>query len=865
MRALSAAIQTMISTNLGIEPVNILEVQWGDNLTGPWLKYADKDIVDYEFPISGKILTISNLESVVKLDNQGQTQGLSVTLSDTQGDLKAIFNAYDLHGKQCRFYQWFEGLPLSERFKLYEGEITSPIVWHEGERTLSFEVITKLADKEVGFSPEEGYFEFLPEGAYGKPWPLVFGKVQNVPAVLLSEIPNTQTGEPLGVVDPTLEARLTELREKYSQLESLFFFYAMSAGSAAFTCAFGDTADQKANACTAQEQYESMTAQIAVQMGQVQTEISELTDTLNSQTLDQNSTLSVINGSVFPAGSITLQSGNVRLQGSFSGDIFNIDSLNLTEYEGYSGSPFGFTWQTEGTTISIQSGAPIVYIINLLPSTVLYVSAYKQVENGKILSTVPQSWYTVKTEDIGSYEITYITFSKPLSSFDDTYEDKIYVSLESTVGPNTVDILEWFISTYTDMSVDSTTFDNVKTKLENYPSHFALLTRKNILSVLEEIAFQSRCAIWISGGIFYLRYLPEEQTEVATLTETHIDAGSLIINTSTTEDLVTKLVAKWQEDYAVDEKNQIILRHNVKKYGTREREIDFYIYNIFDLVLKSTTFWIIRLSNVWKHLDFSVYLDNLALETFDTVKFNFATDFVADSAIKGVLTSAIYDSAGKTINMLAWLPVKCGSMQRYDFAEPHDIDIDLLFPTQDEIDQGLAGGDGPGIEVESGFELGTFFNSSGGRSTSRRSRQNQGQRIQGRDYGEERPSDLNDTKPEPQMLEQSLSYKDEPIYNYKYPGYELEGPPIDEEVEYSFSLPGKILGQLGPALYAVNVYKLGLGMPPSAVPVIQLQIATDVVIPVDTWVLVAYNTWIEGTGEDQVTKTEYTMQVPVWL
>lgn len=865
MRTLSAVVQATIANYLGLEPVNILEVQWGDDLNGPWSKYADKDIVGYEFDIGGKILSISNLESIIKLDSQGQTQGLSVTLSDTQGDLKTIFNSNDLHGKQCRLYQWFEGLPLSERFKLYEGEITSPIAWHEGERTLAFEVITKLADKEVGFSPEEGYFEFLPEEAYGKPWPLVFGKVQNVPVVRLSEIPNSQTAEPLGVADPTLSSRIFELGKKYSQLESLFFFYVMGAGAAAFTCSFGDTPEQRANACSAQEQLESMSAQISGQMAQVQTEMREHELTQLDQFGNQNSSMTVINGDAFPTGTITLQSGDVRLQGSFSGNTFNISSLDLLEYHGYDGTPFGFTWQTEGSTITIQSGAPIVYIVNLLPSTVLYVSAYKQVENGRVLSTVPQSWYTVKTEDLGSYEVTYITFSKPLSSFDDTYEDEVYVSLESTIGPNTVDILEWFINTYTDMAIDSTTFNHVKTKLENYPSHFALLTRKNILTVLEEIAFQSRCAIWISGRTFYLRYLPEEQTEVATLTETHVDAGSLVINSSTTEDLVTKLVAKWKSDYAAEEPNQIILRHNVNKYGTRERELDFYTYNIFNLVMKSATFWIIRLSNVWKHLGFSVYLDNLALETFDIVKFNFAEDFVADAAIKGVLTSAVYDSAGKIISMSAWLPVKCGSMERYDFAEPHNISVDLLFPTQDEIDQGAAGGDGPGTEVEGGFELGGSFRASGGSYTSRSSRRSRGQRTQGRDYGEERPTDLDDTKPEPQMFEQTVNYRNEPVYSYEYPEYELEGAPVDDDVEYSFSFPGKVLGQLTPTLYNVDVYKFGLAMPPETVQVTQLQIDIGGSIPIDTWVLVAYNRWVEGSGDEQETKSEYTMQVPVWL
>ena len=863
MRSFTTAVQNLLANNLGLEPVNILEVQWGD-LSGQWSKYADKDISGYEFPIAGQILQISDLESVVKLDTQGQSQSLSVTLSDSTGQIKSIFNTNDLHGKQCKFYQWFEGLPLSERFKLYEGEISSPITWSEGDRTLSFDIITKLADKEVGFSPEEGYFEFLPEDAYGKVWPLAFGKVQNVPATRLSEIPNTLTAEPLGVADPTIWERRAELGQKLELLRGLFFFYTMAAGQAAFTCDWGDTPEQRQNACSAQQQFENMTGQISAQIAQVEAESSDLWQTLLDQEANQNSTLEVLDGGNFPSGNVILQSGDVRMQGTFSGNVFNIQSLDLLEYTGYNKEPFGFTWQREGTTITIQSDTPIIYICNLLPSTILYVAAYKQVENGKVLTVVPNAWYTIKTANMGPYTVTYLTFSKPVSSFDDAYEDEIYITMESSIGPNTVDILTWFIQTYTDMAIDSTSFNHVRTLVDNYPSHFALLERKNILLVLEEIAFQARCAIWINDRTFYIKYLPEELAATSTIDESQIDAGSLTIRTSTTEEIVTKLVATWRADYSFDENNQIILRHNVKKYGAREREFNFYIYNIFDLVLKSATFWLIRYANAWKYIDFIIYLDNLAIETFDTVKFDFTEDFVASSAVKGIIMSAVYNSGEKTVKMSAWLPVKCGTMVRYDFAEPHDISIDLVFPTKDEVDNGYAGGDGIGVDVEGGLEFSDLFKGSVG-YTSSSSLSESGQRIQGRDYGDQYPSDLDDTKPEPSFVGRSVGYASEPQYEYIYPDYEFDTPSIESDTEFSFSFPGKVLAHLGGGIYTVNVYKFGLQNDPETIQVEQLQIDTDEEIPADTWVLVAYNRWVEGSGDDQEIKSEFTMQVPVWL
>ena len=193
-------------------------------------------------------------------------------------------------------------------------------------------------------------------------------------------------------------------------------------------------------------------------------------------------------------------------------------------------------------------------------------------------------------------------------------------------------------------------------------------------------------------------------------------------------------------------------------------------------------------------------------------------------------------------------------MERYDFAEPHDISIDLLFPTQDEIDTGLAGGDGPGVEVEGGFELGDLFTPSGGAYTSRNIREENGERIQGLDYGEETPSDLDDIKPEPKMASRDIDYRDEPLYDYEYPGYTLGEPDIDEDTEFSFSYPGRVTGGSDPS-YTVDVYKFGLEGETTSVPVTRIGVGDS--ISAGTWVVVVYNRWIWGSE----TRSEYIMQV----
>ena len=70
----------------------------------------------------------------------------------------------------------------------------------------------------------------------------------------------------------------------------------------------------------------------------------------------------------------------------------------------------------------------------------------------------------------------------------------MYITFQSSVGPNIVDILDYIIDNYTDLTYDQASFDYVRTKLAPFPANFPLLQRKNVIAVLKEIVFQSRCA-----------------------------------------------------------------------------------------------------------------------------------------------------------------------------------------------------------------------------------------------------------------------------------------------------------------------------------------------------------------------------------
>ncbi len=208
----------------------------------------------------------------------------------------------------------------------------------------------------------------------------------------------------------------------------------------------------------------------------------------------------------------------------------------------------------------MHSSEPITYIVSIIPGTVLAVKAYKQFTGERRLVAVPNNLYRVETKVYGSLTAVQVVFDRPLSTITDQgWSDDIYVTFQSTIGPNIVDILKHLIDTYTDLDWDKPvaeggtgTFDSVRTKLEPFPANFPILERKNTLQVLQEIAYQARCALWLSNGVFYIKYLPEEPAANDTVTASDLAAEKGIeVDLTPTEDLVTKMVVKWRISWAL--------------------------------------------------------------------------------------------------------------------------------------------------------------------------------------------------------------------------------------------------------------------------------------------------------------------------
>jgi hypothetical protein len=278
-----------------------------------------------------------------------------------------------------------------------------------------------------------------------------------------------------------------------------------------------------------------------------------------------------------------------------------------------------FFWAPAGSEVFLEAESEILHIVSLIPGTVDKVCAYKQLgdnqhysgESGSSrLQEIPAEYYTIYETDYDGYEVVEIGLTRPLSSYGEGWGDDIFVSFTSTVGPLATDIIDWILTKYTNLTSDPVSFAAVAIKLADYPCNFYLTDRKDALQLIHDIAYQSRCGLYIRNGIVYIKYLSEEPTPVKTITKSDIISKSLSKQLTETESLATKITVNWQPSGAainneLSPEYKIILKNNINLYGTQAKDIHYYTQNTYSTILKSATFWLIRESNSWEIYKFS--------------------------------------------------------------------------------------------------------------------------------------------------------------------------------------------------------------------------------------------------------------------
>ena len=343
-------------------------------------------------------------------------------------------------------------------------------------------------------------------------------------------------------------------------------------------------------------------------------------------------------------------------------------------------------WKVDyGDAIVLEVDYDDIFIANIAPnSTIKEVNTYSvDIDGRRKLMPLPDYFYEVKpTYDLEGLSVTALVFDKSLLAYLGEYwDEQIYVTIDSSLSHNVSDIIKYIVESYTNFSVDASSFATVKTQVENYPANFVLHERVDAIQLIEDIAWQARCAVWINNDIIYIKYLSTTDTTVANINQTNIKTDSLVVEFTETEDLVTKFIAEWRPHELQERAHEIIFRNNIPKYGLIEKRYQFWIYNIEELVVKSSMFWQIRYSNTWKKLRCKVFLDFLNRDLFDYLNINFDTTLIAnnDATVTGIIDSINYDPSAYNIDLEIWTDIRSGEMYQFPWAFPSSVDPEFIY------------------------------------------------------------------------------------------------------------------------------------------------------------------------------------------
>lgn len=642
--------------DLGIEPIV--------HVAFPWGTYTSKT-------------TIRSMGSVANQStNISSVMALNVTLDDTSGIFKTQFDSYQLQGAECSVYLTFVG--ESSNIQILEGVVSGDITWDEGNRSFSCSIESKPSSGLVGYVPKviakteavtgmgwkwgwtvEGWPYVVGSGeipgklnkeSCTKPWPICFGTVLKVPAAKMTDIDTGTLADDITEVSDSFDV---VGGENFHQDESFMIMVGDICYKGSFTSQTF-TATEKNRTLAYNTTYYDLDF-AARKTGDINEKDGSVA-WLKSPCDYRGKFLyirEIATGGKHFVCKVKTQEGKKLYFGNYA--PFLIDD-NYT-VEAFAGSidptwedQFGGTYQeyfssqdpslTEKPwTWSLSKGAKVIdmetkvqyYVADTNPGATIHaVYAYRTYDNKRTLQQVPSSYYIIDDASgiTTGFTVTAIILPKPLSSYiDEGWEDQIYVTLTSTGDSNAVDLIDWLLTTYTDLTPDAVSFASVRTKIANYPVGFALLEQKDALELAQEIAWQSRCALIRRGTKVYIKYLSEAQTLVDTFDEDEVLMDSLKLGFNTIEDVVTTSIAKWQEDYSENGSRQYTYNNNNSLYGSITKEYNYYIYNQQSLVKLSTDFWGNRYSNIWRKVEIELplkdYLFNIE-DRLDTA----LTDFV---------------------------------------------------------------------------------------------------------------------------------------------------------------------------------------------------------------------------------------------
>jgi hypothetical protein len=373
--------------------------------------------------------------------------------------------------------------------------------------------------------------------------------------------------------------------------------------------------------------------------------------------------------------------------------------LIIKSLDAYKNSPSAFWSASAGVKVKLwDTDIPDIYVMSLNTLDSLdAVYGKKKIKLGSIersvFAPIPSTYYQVQLSSdyaINTTRASALLFYEPLENYNtdtEKWEETIYISGTSTVGPNTANIIKWLLLNYTDYAVDNLSFNDVASELP-FGSNFGFYEREDTLKLCQRIAWQARCALIVDSEEISIKYLAPNPTSKFTFNRTNIERRSLKFTVSDSTEVVTKIIGTWRKTNQYNEPPTRLLQNkqkaeikdiiralketdrrenppteitlyqeNENRYGVKSVTEDFFIYDFEEPILATLNFWGHRNANVWRKAILKTFMPALILQPYDAV----TLDIDLLGTIKGILESIQYNSDSKDIIVNIWLPIISGA------------------------------------------------------------------------------------------------------------------------------------------------------------------------------------------------------------
>jgi len=673
---------TISVDRVGIESILLIRVYWGD--TSTVYLYADKYIdLGGGDEYAGKILQANVISKTGQIGQSGTSETASITLDDTDGALKALYESTRLEGSPCEVYQYIvQGTPTEQL--LMKGVVSSDIRWIEGERVLSFSIEGGSnrtgQDGEIGYAPAEDAFIGLNPAAVGKNWPIVFGTAVKVPAVRVEyyddmsledtyhyaddtmiivngeQLPQTPTVIQVDIdnilFEGTIDGTLFDITEKnVPRYINTPFAARESDGDlnnpyVAWVVDGVNLSGLYTYVGSGPSGLGPYTNYCAAQIGR---KCFFTNGWYETRCIDNSYTLTA-------AAKYCRQDWATMFSTLRNGEV-----VTTSTFDGW--------WIYKDTKVDYNAGTDYMdrYIANLYPSTTVYAVWGRRTFNNKtIWAKIPKAYYDIHldqtiTTNPGAVarHCTVIDFPQPLNSYRcENWEDSIWVTLESTLPNTPLEIVTWAIEEFTAFSMEPSDDPPVT-------MNFAYFETTNVLEFLRGIAYQSASTIQISGDTIRLVFLAQEPS-ISSLRNTHEFTDSLIVMKSlelgfrSKEEINTIHRSTYYTDYSGEESSKKIyeINQNLEKFGRQIVEDDMWALTCENPVKAITDFWGVKTGNSWKTVKLDCFLDLTDARVFDDAVF-YISPFIPDGS-QGLITSVIHDTDRPVVTLEIELAIKAG-------------------------------------------------------------------------------------------------------------------------------------------------------------------------------------------------------------